>query len=149
MSPVSLTALAVLLAGVGAVLQSTMLALIGRRSGALAATTLAAIVGLMGITAVTFAANRSLAGVAVAARQSPWVWAPAGFLGVGVLAVLTFAPPRIGSFGTFAVLITAQLLTSLVMDSVGLFGLERVPISFTRLAGLLLLVAGAILVLRR
>ena len=149
MSPVSLTALAVLLAGVGAVLQSTMLALIGRRSGALAATTLAAIVGLMGITAVTFAANRSLAGVAVAARQSPWVWAPAGLLGVGVLAVLTFAPPRIGSFGTFAVLITAQLLTSLVMDSVGLFGLERVPISFTRLAGLLLLVAGAILVLRR
>ena len=149
MSPVSLTALAVLLAGVGAVLQSTMLALIGRRSGALAATTLAAIVGLIGITAVTFAANRSLAGVAVAARQSPWVWAPAGLLGVGVLAVLTFAPPRIGSFGTFAVLITAQLLTSLVMDSVGLFGLERVPISFTRLAGLLLLVAGAILVLRR
>lgn len=149
MSPVSLTALAVLLAGIGAVLQSTMLALIGRRSGALAATTLAAMVGLIGISAVTLAASRSLAGVAVAARESPWVWAPAGLLGVGVLAVLTFAPPRIGSFGTFAVLITAQLLTSLVMDSVGLFGLERVPISFTRLAGLLLLVAGAILVLRR
>lgn len=149
MSPASLTALAVLLAGIGAVLQSTMLALVGRRSGALAATTLAAIVGLAGITAVTFLANRTLAGVAVAARQAPWVWLPAGLLGVGVLAVVTFAPPRIGSFGTFAVLITGQLLTSLLMDSVGLFGLDRVPISFTRLAGLLLLVAGAVLVLRR
>ena len=149
MSPVSLTAVAVLLAGIGAVLQSTMLAMIGRRSGALAATTLAAVVGLVGITAFTLLVNRSLAGVAVAARQSPWIWVPAGLLGIAVLAVLTFAPPRVGSFGTFAVLITAQLLTSLVMDSVGLFGLERVPISFTRVAGLLLLFAGAILVLRR
>ena len=149
MTPASLTALAVLLAGVGAVFQSTMLALVGRRSGALAATTLAAIVGLIGITAVTLLANRSLAGVAVAARQSPWIWVPAGLLGVGVLAVLTYAPPRIGSFGTFAVLITAQLLASLVMDSVGLFGLDRVPLSLTRMAGFLLLVAGAILVLRR
>ena len=149
MSLVPLTAVAVLLAGIGAVLQSTMLAMIGRRSGALAATTLAAIVGLVGITIFTLLVNRSLAGVAVAARQSPWIWLPAGLLGVGVLAVLTFAPPRIGSLGTFAVLITAQLLTSLVMDSVGLFGLDRVPISVTRLAGLLLLGAGAILVLRR
>ncbi len=149
MSPASLTALAVLLAGIGAVLQSTMLALVGRRSGALAATTLAAIVGLTGITAVTLLANRSLAGVAVAARQSPWIWVPAGLLGAGVLAVLTYAPPRIGSFGTFAVLIAAQLMTSLVVDSVGLFGLERVPISFTRVAGLLFLATGAVLVLRR
>jgi transporter family-2 protein len=149
MTPASITALAVLVAGIGAVLQSTMLAQVGRRSGALAATTLAAIVGLIGITAVTLLVNRSLAGVAVAARQSPWIWGPAGLLGIGVLAVLTFAPPRIGSLGTFAVLIAAQLLTSLVMDSVGLFGLERVPISFTRLAGLGLLVGGAILVLRR
>lgn len=149
MTPASITAVAVLLAGMGAVLQSTMLAMIGRRSGALAATTLAAIVGLIGITAFTLLVNRTLAGVGVAARQSPWIWLPAGLLGIAVLAVLTFAPPRIGSFGTFAVLITAQLLTSLLMDSVGLFGLDRVPVSFTRLAGLLLLVAGATLVLRR
>src|ERR687892_641554 len=86
MSPVSLTAVAVLLAGIGAVLQSTMLAMIGRRSGALAATTLAAIVGLIGITAFTFLVNRSLAGVAEAARQSPWIWVPAGLLGIGGLA---------------------------------------------------------------
>jgi transporter family-2 protein len=149
MTPVSITAVAVLLAGIGAVLQSTMLAMIGRRSGALAATTLAAIVGLIGITAFTLLVHRTLAGVGVAARQAPWIWLPAGLLGIAVLAVLTFAPPRIGSFGTFAVLITAQLLTSLVMDSVGLFGLERVPISLTRVLGLLLLVAGGILVLRR
>src|ERR671918_3224971 len=107
MSPVSLTAVAVLLAGIGAVLQSTMLAMIGRRSGALAATTLAAIVGLIGITAFTLLVNRSLAGVAEAARQSPWIWVPAGLLGIGVMAGLTFAPPRIGSLGALALPLNA------------------------------------------
>jgi transporter family-2 protein len=97
----------------------------------------------------TLLTNRTLAGVAVAVRQSPWIWVPGGILGIAVLAVLTFAPPRIGAFGTFAVLITGQLLASLVIDSVGLFGMDRVPLSVTRLAGLLLLLAGGILVLRR
>src|SRR5919106_4757026 len=115
MTPASVTALVVLLAGIGAVVQSTLLAFIGRRSGALAATTLAATVGLIGIALATLVANRTLTGVAVAARHSPWIWVPAGLLGVGVLATLTFAPPRIGSFGTFALPVTAQLLTSLVM----------------------------------
>lgn len=149
MTPAAITALAVLLAGVGAVLQSSLLAIIGRRSGVLAATTLAAIVGLVTITIATLVTNRTLGGVAVAVRQSPWIWVPGGMLGIAVLAVLTFAPPRIGSFGTFAVLITGQLLASLVIDSVGLFGMDRVPISVTRVAGLLLLVGGGILVLRR
>jgi transporter family-2 protein len=149
MTPASITALAVLLAGVGAVLQSSLLAIIGRRSGVLAATTLAAIVGLVAIVIATLVTNRTLAGVAVAVRQSPWIWVPGGMLGIAVLAVLTFAPPRIGSFGTFAVLITGQLLVSLVIDSVGLFGMDRVPLSVTRVAGLLLLLGGGILVLRR
>src|SRR5919106_1315633 len=107
MSPVSLTAVAVILAGIGAVLQSTMLAMIGRRSGALAATTLAAIVGLIGITAFTLLVNRSLAGVAEAARQLPWIWVPAGLLGIGVLGGLTVAPPRVRSLGALALPLNA------------------------------------------
>lgn len=149
MTPASVTIVAVLLAGVGAALQSTLLAFIGRRSGVLAATTLAAIVGLAAIVIATLVTNRTLAGVGVAVRQSPWIWVPGGILGIAVLAVLTFAPPRIGAFGTFAALITGQLLASLVIDSVGLFGMDRVPLSVTRVAGLLLLLAGGILVLRR
>jgi transporter family-2 protein len=149
MSPTSVTALAVLLAGVGAAFQATLLAVIGRRVGVLVATTLAAVVGLVGIAAATLIANRTLGGVAAAVREPAALWIPGGLLGVAVLATLTFAPPRIGTFGTFAVLITGQLLASLVIDSVGLFGMERVPLSITRLAGLALLLAGGILVLRR
>ncbi len=149
MSPATVTALAVLLAGAGAALQATLLAIVGRRVGVLAVTTLASIVGLAGIAVATLAANRTLAGVAAAVRQPAWLWIPGGLLGVAVLAVLTFAPPRIGTFGTFAVLITGQLAASLLIDSMGLFGMDRVPVSATRLAGLALLLAGGLLVLRR
>ncbi|MGH2676217.1 MAG: DMT family transporter [Actinomycetota bacterium] len=46
-------------------------------------------------------------------------------------------------------LITGQLAASLLIDSMGLFGMDRVPVSATRLAGLALLLAGGLLVLRR
>lgn len=149
MSPAAVTALAVLLAGAGAVLQATLLAIIGRRVGVLAVTTLAAVVGLLGIAVATLIANRSLEGVVAAVRQPVWLWIPGGLLGVAVLATLTFAPPRIGTFGTFALLIAGQLATSMLIDSVGLFGVDRVPVSPVRLAGVVLVLAGGLLALRR
>jgi len=149
MSPESIAATAVLFAGAGAALQATILAIVGRRVGVLAATVLAALVGAVGIAVATLVANRTLSGVAAAVRQPAWLWIPGGLLGVAVLATLTFAPPRIGTFGTFAVLISGQLGASLLIDSLGLFGLARVPVSPTRLAGLVLLLAGGLLVLRR
>jgi uncharacterized membrane protein YdcZ (DUF606 family) len=36
-----------------------------------------------------------------------------------------------------------------LIDYLGLFGLERIPLSVARVAGLLLLATGAVLVLRR
>lgn len=149
MSPATVTAVAVLLAGVGAALQATLLAIIGRRVGVLATTTLAAVVGLLGIAAATLIVNRSLEGVAAAARQPLVLWIPGGLLGVAVLATLAFAPPRIGTFGTFALLIGGQLVASVLIDSLGLFGVDRVPLSPTRLAGLALVLAGGLLALRR
>jgi transporter family-2 protein len=149
MSPSSVAALAVLFAGAGAALQATLLSIIGRRVGVLAATTMAAVVGLVGIAVATLVANRTLSGVAAAMREPTWLWIPGGLLGVAVLATLTFAPPRLGTFGTFALLIAGQLAASVLIDTLGWFGMDRVPLSVTRLAGLALLASGAALVLRR
>jgi transporter family-2 protein len=94
-------------------------------------------------------ANRTLSGVAAAMREPTWLWIPGGLLGVAVLATLTLAPPRLGTFGTFALLIAGQLAASVLIDTLGWFGMDRVPLSVTRLAGLALLASGAALVLRR
>jgi bacterial/archaeal transporter family-2 protein len=66
-----------------------------------------------------------------------------------IVTALTFAPPRIGTFGTFALVIAGNLAAAVLIDSLGLFGVSRVPITVTRVAGLVLLAGGAALVLRR
>lgn len=78
----------------------------------------------------------------------PW-WAPlAGVIGAfAVVAGLMFVD-QVGA-GTFAaLLITANILMSLVIDQFGLFGIPIHPISLPRALGGALLVAGVALVAR-
>jgi transporter family-2 protein len=146
-SPISSATIAALIAGAAAALQATLLGILGRRAGVLAATTIAAVVGSMLILAVVLVTDRE--GIGEGLRQPAWWWLVVGALGISVLTVLTYAPPRIGTFGTFALLIGGQLTASILIDSLGLFGIERVPLAATRVVGLVLVLAGAVLVLRR
>jgi transporter family-2 protein len=82
-------------------------------------------------------------------REPWWLWIVPGLAGAVVLTTFTFAPPRIGVFATFALLIAGQLLVGAVIDATGLFGVDRLPLTGIRMAGLALLAAGAILVLKR
>jgi transporter family-2 protein len=45
--------------------------------------------------------------------------------------------------------IAAQLFMAVLIDAFGMFGLERIPIDWARISGLVLLAAGAALVLKR
>jgi bacterial/archaeal transporter family-2 protein len=65
-------------------------------------------------------------------REPAWLWVLPGVLGAAVLTTFTFSPPRIGTLATFVLLITGQLFASVVIDSAGLFGVERIPLSGTR-----------------
>ena len=69
--------------------------------------------------------------------------------GAVVVTSISYAPSRIGAFATIALLISGQLAAGVLIDSLGLFGSERIPVSAARLAGLALLAGGAALVLRR
>jgi transporter family-2 protein len=149
MSASTVAALAVLVAGAGVAFQATLLSIIGRRVGVLSATTMAAIVGLVGIAVVTLLATRTFDGVVAAFRQPTWLWLIGGSLGIAILAVLTFGRPHLGTFGAIALLVGGQLAASVLIDSLGLFGVDRVPFTLARGAGLVLLAAGAVLALRR
>jgi transporter family-2 protein len=146
-SPISSATIAALIAGTAVALQATLLGILGRRVGVLAATAIAAMVGAVLILAIALVADRE--GIGAGIRQSIWWWLLVGALGVAVLTVLTYAPPRIGTFGTFALLIGGQLAASVLIDTVGLFGVQRFPLAATRMVGLVLVLAGSVLVLRR
>jgi transporter family-2 protein len=70
-------------------------------------------------------------------------------MGLIVIFTITFATPRIGATATIGLLIAGQLAMGAVIDRFGLFGLEQIPIGWTRLLGIALLALGAALSLRR
>ena len=72
-----------------------------------------------------------------------------GLMGLLVVFSITFAQPRLGATTTIGILITGQLVMGAVIDHFGWFGVNQIGLSGTRLAGIVLLGAGAALSLAK
>ena len=91
--------------------------------------------------------------VVVAARGSGhrigaapwWVWT-GGALGAFYVSSTVYVAPRIGAATFFGILVAAQLGMSVVIDRFGLLGFPQRGLEPARIAGLALLIVGAILV---
>ena len=82
------------------------------------------------------------------AGAAPWE-VSGGLMGAFYVTCVVLAVPRIGTAAAMAAAIAAQLGAGLFLDSLGAFGFEKLPLATTRVAGVLLLVAGALLVLKK
>jgi transporter family-2 protein len=100
------------------------------------------------VSALVLVARQGFGGVAAGLREPPWLWLN-GLMGAIVVTTITFTAPRIGTFATIGLLIAGQLAMGVVIDALGLFGLEQIPVGWERIVGLALLAGGAILVLQR
>ena len=78
----------------------------------------------------------------------PHLWIAGGALGALFVTTATWATPKIGAGAFFSTLIAAQLIAALIMDHFGLIGLDVRPANLVRIIGVVLLVAGAVLVVR-
>jgi len=148
---VSTTALAATLAfaaGLGGAVQIAVQGRLGDRVGSLEALTTAAVVGGIIALSALLIARRSLAGVGEAVGGPKWQLL-GGVMGVFIVFAITVAGPRIGVVATTAFLIAAQFALASVIDRYGLFGVERIPLNGPRVLGIVLLVVGAALTLRR
>ncbi len=135
-----------LVAGLAGSMQVAISGALGRRIGVLEAAAFGGIVAAVILVGVALAARNS-AGIA-AIREPPWLWL-GGLMGAIVVTAVTFSPPRIGTFATIGLLVASQLAMGVVIDALGLFGLERIPFTWERAVGLALLAGGAVLVLKR
>ena len=70
-----------------------------------------------------------------------WIWT-GGVFSATFIVVSTFLTPRLGVAVTLSTIIVGQLSAALVVDHYGLFGGTVVRASFTRVAGVALLLAG-------
>jgi bacterial/archaeal transporter family-2 protein len=98
--------------------------------------------------ALLLVAKQSFSGIAAVVRQPPWLWT-GGALSVLIILAITVASPRIGLAATIGIIIAFNLTVAAVIDRFGWFGFERIPIGWTRLLGILLLGAGAVLSLHK
>lgn len=137
-----------LLAGLAGAIQAGLNSELGRRIGVFEATAFAALLGCLLMTLLAVAFGRGEGGIVAGFRQPPWLWTTA-LLGTLILTTLTFAPARIGTFAAIGLMITGQLAAGAVIDAYGWFGGEAIRLSASRLGGLVLIGAGAALILRR
>ncbi len=148
MSPTAFAAALAFAAGLGGAVQIGVQGRLGDRVGTLEAVASAAVVALVLALTILLLARRSVAGIGEAVSGPKWQLL-GGAMSVLVVLAITVAGPRIGVVTTTAFLVAAQFGLAAIIDRYGWFGVERVAFSPARVLGLVLLVAGATLTLRR
>lgn len=148
MSSTGLAATAALVAGVAGAMQIAVQGRLGERVGSLEALATAALVGGVLAFVLLLVVRRSLGGLEAAVSGPKWQLL-GGVFGVVIVFGITYAAARIGVLATTAFLIAAQFALAATIDRFGWFGVDRVGLSWPRVAGILLLALGAALTLRR
>ncbi len=79
--------------------------------------------------------------------DAPWYTLLGGVLSVAIIALVATSIPRLGVAVATTAIIVAQVSTALLIDHLGLFGVQAVPLNWLKLVGRVLLAGGALLML--
>ncbi len=145
MSPTFLLTLAVVVAaGCGIATQAPINAALGREIGStLAAACVSFVVGLAVLVGLTLSLNGTQPFQRLA-TASPGLLT-GGFLGAFFVWAMIWSVPILGALTAFAALVLGQLLTALLLDRIGAFGLPVQEITPPRLVALALVAGGLVL----
>jgi bacterial/archaeal transporter family-2 protein len=140
------------LVGVGAGclvgMQAPINSRLGKAVGSLQAASFSFLVGTVALVSISYILRGGLGSLGHLGRV-PW-WALAGgLLGAVYVFVALEAVRTLGASGLTAVVITGQLVISVVIDRFGLLGVARQAVGVQRIVGLALLAVGVVLVVRK
>jgi transporter family-2 protein len=121
---------------------------LGRTIGGIQAASFSFLVGTVALVSITFILRGGM-GTLGRIGQVPWWALVGGLLGAVYVFVAINAVRTLGASGLTAVVITGQVAISVVIDRFGLLGVARTPIGAQRVIGLVLLLVGVALVVRR
>jgi len=145
MNNLTLTLL-MLCGGFAIAIQPSINARLARKIGAYESSMISFAVGTLALAVVVILAGRgNLRGLASAS----WWELTGGLLGAFFVTLTIISVPRLGTTAVMATIITGQLAAGALLDHFGLFGLRQLPLTPLRLAGMVLLAAGASLIIRR
>jgi transporter family-2 protein len=143
--------LAVLL-GVGAGclvgMQAPINSRLGKALGDVQAATFSFLVGTAALLLVAAFVRGGLGNLGHVGR-APWWALVGGLLGAVFVTVALVTVRTLGASGLTAAVIAGQLMISVVIDRFGLLGVAKQHVGTSRVLGLVLLVAGVVLVVRK
>ena len=138
----------ILMAAVGGLiaLQPAINAGLGRATGNIGAAFVSFAIGTAVLAAIVVIAGQAsgLSG----AFDVRWYYLLGGVLGAAYVFTALVTVSSIGAGGVAAATITGQLTLSVVIDRLGILGLDEQPITLERVAGVALLLAGTFLIVR-
>ena len=127
-------------------LQPAVNAGLGKETGNIAAALVSFAIGTLVLAGIAALAGQ--AGGVGGATDVPWYYLTGGVLGAAYVFTALVTVSSIGAGGVAAATITGQLTASIVLDRLGVLGLDEVPITVDRIAGVVLLLAGTFLIVR-
>lgn len=143
-----LSVVMVALAGGFVGLQAPINARLGRQIGSLQAATVSFMVGTIALLVIAGVSSGGLTSIGHAGR-APWWALIGGLLGAFYVTVALITVRTLGASALTALVVTGQLAVAVAIDRFGLLGIAKQPIAASRIVGLVLLLAGVALVVRK
>ena len=143
-----LAVLATVAAGGIVAAQAPVNNVLSQRLGTLGAVSVNFLVGTLLILLVTFAVSGGFPAAETGDSPSWYYWLFGGFAGVAIVLTTLITVRELGAGGVTAATIAGQLSLSVVLDRLGVLGLEERAITWDKVLGIALLAAGTFLLVR-
>lgn len=106
------------------------------------------IVGLAGMILFTLFSRTSLPNVQQLSSAPAYSYL-GGLIVATYVVMITILAPRIGVGPAIGLIVTGQIICAVLIDHFGLFNVASHPMSMTRIAGVLLMIAGVYCVMKK
>jgi transporter family-2 protein len=116
--------------------------------GNLQATFVSFLVGTVVLAAILALARGGYGQLGEVHHVSSWIYLTGGLLGAAYVTVALVAVRTLGAGGVTAATFAGQLALSLVVDQLGLLGVDKQPITASKVLGVALLAAGVFFIVR-
>ena len=121
---------------------------LSKKVGTFGAVSVNFLVGTILVLVITFLFAGGIRNIEGVESPAWYYWVVGGIGGVAIVLASLIGVRELGAGGVTVAVIAGQLTLSVVLDRLGVFGLEERPVTWEKLLGIALLALGTVLVVR-
>lgn len=138
---------AAFISGILMAVQGSLNAVLSKAAGVIEATFIVHVIGTLGLAIAIFALRMNKRAL-FPLPAVPWYIYLGGIISIFIVYLVAMSIPEVGVSNATTAIIVGQVLTALIIDHLGAFGLETSPFGIQQVIGLFLLAIGAKLLLK-